>query len=492
MQDFLMRIGGRSQAASSGEWIESENPYTARAWARVPRGTAEDATAAVLAAHEAYSKGPWSRMSPSDRGLLLHKLADLLQENAEHLADLEVKDTGKLKAEMLGNMRYLPRWYQYYGGLADKVEGAVTPIDKPGMFHYVVYEPLGVVTCIVPWNSPMLLTTMKLAAALAAGNTVVIKPSEFASASLIAFAALFEKAGFPPGVVNVVTGYGNEVGEVLTTHPLVRRIAFTGGDAGGRAVATAAAQSFKRISLELGGKSPNIVFADANQNAAVKGVVSGIFAATGQTCMAGSRLLVHASIHDEFVRKLIDFVSSARLGDPTDGATNIGPVSNRPQLDRVMRYIDIALNEGAKCVTGGRRGSGPACGEGLFVEPTIFTGVKNTMRIAREEVFGPVLTVIPFETDDEAVAIANDTPYGLAAALWTTSIERAIKLPKRLEAGTVWVNAYRVVSYLAPFGGVKGSGIGRENGIEAIKEYLELRSVFINGNPDVPNPFVMG
>jgi aldehyde dehydrogenase (NAD+) len=208
--------------------------------------------------------------------------------------------------------------------------------------------------------------------------------------------------------------------------------------------------------------------------------------------MAGSRLLVHASIHDEFVRKLIDFVSSARLGDPTDGATNIGPVSNRPQLDRVMRYIDIALNEGAKCVTGGRRGSGPACGEGLFVEPTIFTGVKNTMRIAREEVFGPVLTVIPFETDDEAVAIANDTPYGLAAALWTTSIERAIKLPKRLEAGTVWVNAYRVVSYLAPFGGVKGSGIGRENGIEAIKEYLELRSVFINGNPDVPNPFVMG
>jgi len=353
-------------------------------------------------------------------------------------------------------------------------------------------QTTGVVTCIVPWNSPMLLTTMKLAAALAAGNTVVIKPSEFASASLIAFAALFEKAGFPPGVVNVVTGYGNEVGEVLTTHPLVRRIAFTGGDAGGRAVATAAAQSFKRISLELGGKSPNIVFADANQNAAVKGVVSGIFAATGQTCMAGSRLLVHASIHDEFVRKLIDFVSSARLGDPTDGATNIGPVSNRPQLDRVMRYIDIALNEGAKCVTGGRRGSGPACGEGLFVEPTIFTGVKNTMRIAREEVFGPVLTVIPFETDDEAVAIANDTPYGLAAALWTTSIERAIKLPKRLEAGTVWVNAYRVVSYRGPSGGVKGSGIGRENGIEAIKEYLELRSVFINGNPDVPNPFVMG
>ena len=487
-----MRIGDQSYPASSGEWIESENPYTAKTWARVPRGTAEDAEAAVLAAHEAFSNGPWSRMTAAERGLLLYKLADCLEQNAERLADLEVKDTGKLKAEMLGNMRYLPKWYQYYGGLADKIEGAVTPIDKPGMFHYVIYEPLGVVTCIVPWNSPMLLTTMKLAAALAAGNTVVIKPSEYASASLIAFAGLFEKAGFPPGVVNVVTGYGKEVGEVLTTHPLVKRIAFTGGDAGGKAVAAAAAQSFKRISLELGGKSPNIVFADANQTAAVKGVVSGIFAATGQTCMAGSRLLVHSSIHDEFVGKLADFVSAVSLGDPTDTKTNMGPVSNRPQLDRVMKYIEIAKSEGATCVTGGRRGSGAACGDGLFVEPTIFTGVKNSMRIAREEVFGPVLTVIPFETDDEAVAIANDTPYGLAAALWTSSIERAIKLPKRLEAGTVWVNAFRVVSYLAPFGGVKGSGIGRENGIEAIKEYLEAKSVFINGNADVPNPFVMG
>ena len=492
MEDFLMRIGSDWCAASSGEWIESENPYTGKPWARVPRGTGEDAEAAVLAAHEAFSTGPWSRMSPADRGLLLYKLADCMAEDAEHLADLEVRDTGKLKAEMLGNMRYLPRWYQYYGGLADKVEGSVTPIDKPGMLHYVAYEPLGVVTCIVPWNSPMLLTTMKLAAALAAGNTVVIKPSEFASTSLLAFARLFEKAGFPPGVVNVVTGYGKEVGEVLTTHPLVKRIAFTGGDAGGKAVAAAAAQSFKRISLELGGKSPNIVFADAHQLAAVKGVVSGIFAATGQTCMAGSRLLVHSSIHDEFVARLVEFVSTARLGDPNQADTNMGPVSNRPQLDRVMRFIEIAKDEGATCVAGGRRGSAEGCGDGLFVEPTIFTGVTNTMRIAREEVFGPVLTVIPFDTDDEAVEIANDTPYGLAAALWTTSIERAVKLPRRLQAGTIWVNAYRVVSYLAPFGGVKGSGIGRENGIEAIKEYLEAKSVFINGNPDVPNPFIMG
>ena len=491
MQDFLMRIGDEWRPAQSGEWIESENPFTNQAWARVPRGTAADGEAAILAAHAAFV-GPWSRISPADRGLLMHKLADLMQDNAEELADFEVRDTGKLKAEMLGNLRYLPRWYRYYAGLTDKIEGSVTPIDKPGMFHYTTYEPLGVVTCIVPWNSPLLLTTMKLAAALAAGNTVVIKPSEFASTSLLAFARLFEQAGFPPGVVNVVTGYGAEIGEVLTSHSLVKRIAFTGGEVGGRAVAQAAAKSFKRVSLELGGKSPNIVFGDANQTAAVKGVISGIFAATGQTCMAGSRLLVHRSIHDEFVAKLVDFVSQARLGDPTRSETNMGPVSTRPQLERVMQYIQIAKDEGATVATGGRRADRAECGEGWFVEPTIFTGVRNDMRIAREEVFGPVLAVVTFDSDDEAVALANDTAYGLAAAIWTSSIERSVKIPPRLQAGTVWVNAYRVVSYLAPFGGVKASGLGRENGLEAIKEYLETKSVFINGNPDVANPFVMG
>lgn len=491
MQDFLMRIGDEWLPARSGEWIESENPFTNKVWARVPRGTSADGEAAVKAAHAAFI-GPWSRVAPADRGVLLNKLADLMSDNAEELAELEVRDTGKLKAEMLGNLRYLPRWYRYYAGLADKIEGSVTPIDKPGMFHYTTYEPLGVVTCIVPWNSPLLLTTMKLAAALAAGNTVVIKPSEFASTSLLAFARLFEQAGFPSGVVNVVTGYGQDIGEVLTNHPLVKRIAFTGGEVGGRAVALAAAKSFKRVSLELGGKSPNIVFGDANQDAAVKGVISGIFAATGQTCMAGSRLLVHSSIHDEFVAKLVDFVSQARLGDPAQSETNMGPVSTRPQLERVMNYIQIAKDEGATVAVGGKRAARAECGEGWFVEPTIFTGVKNDMRIAREEVFGPVLAVVQFDTDDEAVELANDTAYGLAAAIWTSSIERTVKIPPRLHAGTVWVNAYRVVSYLAPFGGVKASGLGRENGLEAIKEYLETKSVFINGNPDVANPFVMG
>ena len=491
MKEFLMRIGDRWTGATSGEWIESEDPFQGAPWAKIPRGGAEDAEAAVLAAHEAF-KGPWGKMSPADRGLLLHKLAELMHENAEELAGYEVRDTGKLEAEMLGNMRYLPRWYQYYGGLADKVEGAVTPIDKPGMLHYLKYEPLGVVTCIVPWNSPMLLTTMKLAAALAAGNTVVIKPSEFASTSLMAFARLFEEAGFPSGVVNVVTGYGHEVGEVLTTHPLVKRIAFTGGEVGGRAIAEAAARGFKRVSLELGGKSPNIVFADADQDVAVKGVISGVFAATGQTCMAGSRCLVERSIYDEFVQKLVDFMQGARLGAPTDPQTNMGPVANRPHFERVLKSIEVAKSEGAKCVLGGGRPNSPETANGLFVEPTIFTEVTNDMTIARNEVFGPVLVVIPFETEEEAIEIANDTDFGLAAAFWTKDLQRIINLPSKIEAGTVWVNSYRVVSYLAPFGGVKASGIGRENGLEAIKEYLEVKSVFINGNPDVANPFVMG
>ena len=491
MDSFDMLIGDRWQHAASGEWFDTDNPFTGKPWARIPRGTAADADAAVRAAHAAFSDGPWSRMTASDRGLLLYRLADLIAQNAEALADLEVRDNGKLRTEMLGQLRYLPRWFQYYGGLADKVQGAVTPIDKPGMFHYITYEPLGVVAAITPWNSPLLLTVWKLAPALAAGNTCVVKPSEFASASMLAFARLFEQAGFPPGVLNVVTGYGAEVGEALISHPLVARIAFTGGDAGGRRVFESAAKSFKRVSLELGGKSPNIVFEDANLDAAVKGAVSGIFAAAGQTCMAGSRLLVHASVHDAFVDKLVDFTSQARLGDPMLPETNVGPIATRPQLDKVLRYIEIAKDEGATLTAGGHRAQLPECGEGWFVEPTVFTGVRNDMRIAQEEVFGPILSVITFRDDDEAIRIANDIPYGLAAGLWTSSIARAVNLPKRLHAGTVWVNAYRVVSYLAPFGGVKASGIGRENGLDAIREYLEPKSVFINTDLNIPDPFTL-
>ena len=491
MQSFQMCIGATQRGTASGETFDSIDPYTSKAWARFPRGTEVDVDDAVQAAYAAFRTGPWSLLTASARGLMLHRLGDMIAANAELLADLEVRDNGKLKAEVLGQMKYLPQWFYYYGGLADKIEGAVTPIDRPGMLHYVSYEPLGVVAAIAPWNSPLLLAVWKIAPALAAGNTIVIKPSEFSPASTIAFAKLCQDVGIPPGVVNVVTGFGKEVGEPLVRHPLVARVAFTGSEAGGRAVAQNAAQDFKRVSLELGGKSANIVFEDALLDDAVKGVVSGIFAATGQSCMAGSRLLVQASIHDEFVRRLIEFVKTAKLGNPMAPDTNVGPVSTPPQLEKTLEYIEIAKSEGARCVLGGERSQREGCEQGLFVEPTIFTGVTNKMRIAQEEVFGPVLAVIPFESEDQAISIANDSPYGLAAGVWTQSLQRAISMPRRLHVGTVWVNAYRVVSYLAPFGGVKASGIGRENGLRAIHEYLEPKSVFINPVPGIANPFVL-
>lgn len=491
VRDLDMYIDGDWRASATGRWIETKDPYTNRVWARIPEAGASDVDAAVRAAHAAFSDGPWARMTASDRGLLLHRLGDVIAANAQELADLEVRDNGKLMVEMLGQMKYLPRWFQYYGGLADKIEGSVPPTDKVGMFNYVVHEPIGVVGAITPWNSPLLLTVWKLAPALAAGNTVVVKPSEFASASMLGLARLFEEAGFPKGVVNVVTGYGAEAGRALVEHPLVERIAFTGSDLGGAKISEAAGRQFKRVSLELGGKSPHIVFADADIDAAVKGVISGIFAAAGQTCMAGSRLLLHASIHDAFVEKLVARMREARLGDPRAADTDVGPIATEPQLAKVLDYIEIAKAEGARCVLGGKRASDPRLGEGWFVEPTIFTGVTNQMRIAREEVFGPLLSIMTFETDDEAVAIANDTPYGLAAGFWTTDLGRALNLPRRLRAGTVWVNAYRVVSYLAPFGGFKNSGIGRENGLAAIHEYLETKSVFINPKPSITNPFTL-
>jgi acyl-CoA reductase-like NAD-dependent aldehyde dehydrogenase len=486
-----MLIGGEWCESSSGGWFETKDPYSGKPWARLPRANADDVDRAVRAAHNAFTSGPWSKMLASDRGMLLYRLADLIEQNAQRLAELEVRDNGKLMIEMLGQMRYIPRWFQYYGGLADKIEGAVTPIDKGDMLHYIRYEPVGVVGAITPWNSPLLLTVWKLAPALAAGNTVVIKPSEHASVSMLAFLELFEQAGFPPGVVNVVTGFGHEAGAALAEHPLVDRIAFTGSDVGGRLVSRAAAESFKRVSLELGGKSPHIIFEDADLDAAVKGVISGIFAAAGQTCMAGSRLIVHESIHDSFVEKLVEPMRQARLGDPRSDTTDVGPIATEPQLAKTLEFIDIARSEGAVCALGGKRPDAEGLKEGWFVEPTIFTGVDNTMRIAREEVFGPVLSVLKFKTDDEALALANDTPYGLAAGLWSQSLERAITMPRRLRAGTVWVNAYRVVSYMAPFGGFKSSGIGRENGKAAIYEYLEAKSVFINPKSRISNPFTL-
>ncbi len=439
----------------------------------------------------AFYDGEWRKLTATARGDLLRRLGDLVAAEADALAEIESTDNGKLIAEMRGQLKYIPRWFHYFGGLADKIEGRVIPIDKPGVFNFTREEPLGVVAAITPWNSPLLLAAWKLAPALAAGNTVVWKPSEFSSVSALAFGELFERAGLPPGVVNIITGYGNEVGEPLITHRDVAKIAFTGGDRTGEHVYQLAARGIKRITLELGGKSANIVFDDADLDEAVKGVVSGIFAATGQTCIAGSRALIHRPVLDQFVERLLALAKTARMGNPLDSGTQVGPITTRPQYEKVLDYIRIAKEEGAVCRLGGAPAQRPECGAGWFVEPTIFTGVRPEMRIAQEEVFGPVLSIIPFDTEDEAVRIANGTIYGLAAGVWTTSIRRALTMSERLEAGTVWVNTYRAVSYMSPFGGYKRSGIGRESGIEAIREYLQTKSVWIDIAGNAPNPFVM-
>ena len=486
-----MYIDGEFVDPCSGEYFESFNPYTAKPWCLVPRGNAEDAARAVEAAHRAFTQGDWPKLNATQRGALMRKLGDLIAENADHLAKAEVQDNGKLLSEMGGQCRYAPQFYYYFGGLADKIEGAVLPTDKQA-FTYTRHEPLGVCAAIVPWNSPLLIMAFKLGPALAAGNTVVVKPSEFTSSSALEFVKLVEQAGFPKGVVNVITGFGPEAGAPLVEHPLVRKVAFTGSSQTGAHIYSTAAKDIKRVSLELGGKSPNIVFADAKMDDAIKGAVAGIFAATGQTCIAGSRLLVQENIHNEFVDKLVDFAKTARMGNPMDLDTQVGPVTNMPQYEKVLSYIDIAKEEGVETVLGGSKATRPECGDGWFVEPTIFTGVKNSMRIAQEEVFGPVLSVIPFRDDEEALAIGNDVVFGLAAGVWTQDMRRAILMAERLQAGTVWVNTYRAVSYTAPFGGYKQSGLGKENGQDAIKEYLQTKAVWISTAEEMANPFVLG
>jgi aldehyde dehydrogenase (NAD+) len=487
---YQMFIGGQWVDADSGETFETENPYTGGPWATIPRGSSADVDRAVKAARRAFTSGEWPRLRASRRGALLRKLADLVADRSKYLAEIEVRDNGKLYAEMSGQTAYMAHWFHYYAGLADKIEGSVIPLEKPDYFNYTRWEPLGVVAAIVPWNSPLLLATWKLAPALAAGNTVVVKPSEYTSASILEFMKLVEAAGFPPGVVNVVTGFGSEVGMPLVEHPLVAKVAFTGSDATGQRIYEAAARGMKRVTMELGGKSPNIVFDDADLDNALNGVVSGILAATGQTCVAGSRLLLQESIHDRFVDKLTTFFRTARMGDPMSPETQVGPIANKPQFEKILKYIDIAKSEGAALVVGGARAMRPECGDGWFVEPTVFSGVKNSMRIAQEEVFGPVLAIIPFKDEDEAVAIGNDVVYGLAAGVWTQSIRRALIMAERLQSGTVWVNTYRANSYMSPFGGYKRSGFGREGGSEMIKEYLQMKSVWISTSTEVANPFV--
>lgn len=485
---YQQHINGQFVPAVSGKTIESMNPSLGTPWATIPDSNQDDANLAISAAREAFDNGPWGKMTGTQRAKLLRKLADIIARDAEELASCETRDNGKLYREMLGQWKYIPEFFYYFAGMADKLQGDTIPSDRSNFFIYTRREPIGVVAAITPWNSPGLLLVFKLAPGLAAGCTFVVKPSEHASVSTIELAKRFVEAGFPPGVFNVITGLGG-VGAHLVEHPEVDKVAFTGATDTGKRIAASAAKNLTRVSLELGGKSPNIVFEDADLDVAANGAIAGIFGATGQTCMAGSRLLVHESIYDALLEKIIARTQKIKLGDPTDNATEMGPVANEPQLMKILDFIEVAKKDGARLLSGGKQD--PVLGK-MFVEPTIFGDVNNQMRIAREEVFGPILSVIRFKDEADAIKIANDTRFGLAAAVWTQNIHRAHRVAHQLRAGTVWINAYRVVSFLTPFGGFKESGMGRENGIDSIREYTETKSVYVELTGEPRDPFTLG
>ena len=489
IKNYQMLINGDWVDASDGGVFDSVNPSTDNVWSRVPEATEADVNRAVSSAYNAFSGGPWSKFTPTERGKCLRKLGDLLADHSENLGRIETIDTGKMLKETRWQAKYIAEFFHFFAGCADKVSGETLPIDKPDMFVFTKREPLGVVAAVVPWNSQLFLVAVKIGPALAAGNTVVLKASEHASAAMLEFGKLVEQAGIPPGVVNIVTGHGEPCGRVLTSHPLVARVSFTGGPSAARHVLENVKRNFAEVSLELGGKSPFIVFDDANIESAVNASIAGIFGATGQSCVAGSRLYLHEDIADEFLEKMIALTRKIIIGDPLAEDTQMGPLCTLRQLENIEIEVENAKQEGARVLIGGKQPEGTS---GLFYEPTIIECPNQGLKIVDTELFGPILCVQRFKTEDEVLSLANDTEHGLAAGIFTQNSARSLRMAGAVRAGIVWVNTYRVVSPIAEFGGVKGSGYGRESGFQAIYDYTRPKTIWMNMSDDpMANPFVM-
>ena len=490
IQNFKMLIDGEWVESSSKKKIETLNPENNKVWATVPEANEEDVDKAVQSAQKAFDNS-WSKIHPRERAKYLKLIADQLRANAEHLGKIETIDTGKLYRETKTQANYIAEYYDYFAGLADKVEGTVVPIDKPDMQVTTTRIPIGVVAAIIPWNSQMLLTAVKLAPALAMGNTVVIKASELAPVTLLEFGKLIEKTGIPKGVINIITGLGEPCGKALTTHNLVERIAFTGGPDTAKHIVKNSAENLSQVSLELGGKSPVVVFEDADQENALNGITAGIFGASGQSCIAGSRLYLHSKIYDKFLEKLINKAEKIKLGGPMEKDTQMGPLNSFKQLENIEKNIKATIEQGGKVRCGGKRSS--ISNEGYYFPATIIECENHNLPVAENELFGPVLSVMKFENEEEVINKMNDNKYGLSSGVYTSNFARGLRVSKAIRAGMVFINTYRLISPMAPFGGIKDSGYGKEAGIESIKEYTRIKTTWYNSS-DKPmtDPFTMG
>ena len=490
IQNFKMYINGEWVDSSSGKKIETLNPENNEVWATVPEANENDVDKAVQSAQKAFENN-WSKLHPRERAKYLRLIGEQLRANAEHLGKIETIDTGKLFRETKTQANYIAEYYDYFAGLADKVEGTVVPVDKPDMQVTTTRIPIGVVAAIIPWNSQMLLTAVKLAPALAMGNTVVIKASELAPVTLLEFAKLIEKTGIPKGVINIITGLGEPCGKALTTHNLVERIAFTGGPETAKHIVKNSAENLSQVSLELGGKSPVVVFDDADQENALNGITAGIFGASGQSCIAGSRLYLQSKIYDEFLNKLIDKAENIKLGSPMEEDAQMGPLNSFKQLENIEKNIKATIEQGGKIRCGGKRSS--ISNKGYYFPATIIECENHNLPVAENELFGPILSVMKFENEKEVIEKMNDNKYGLSSGVYTSNFARGLRVSKAIRAGIVFINTYRLISPMAPFGGIKDSGYGKEAGIESIKEYTRIKTTWYNSS-DKPmsDPFTMG